>query len=145
MVKSTFILYDKEYTVSLGDIVTVNYTLDAQSGQKAILCSSDDNDTIYCELTEVTEDYYTFVIEKIVRKYKDGHTQVFSGEVGSVSDEVKNKPNKEETDCISFDNINIDTMTKSKLIEFAKENNISVKPAMKKADILDIIKKELGM
>ena len=41
--------------------------------------------------------------------------------------------------------IDINSMTKSQLLEFAEQNKIIVKPAMKKAEILDVIKKELKM
>ena len=69
MVQSKFILYNKEYTVSPGDVITVDSVLQAHPGQKAVLYSTDNIDTIYCEITKVMETCFTFVVEKIARKY----------------------------------------------------------------------------
>ena len=92
MVQSKFILYNKEYTVSPGDVITVDSALQAHPGQKAVLYSTDNIDTIYCEITKVMETCFTFVVEKIARKYNDVDTTVFYPE--SEPELVKEETNR---------------------------------------------------
>ena len=148
MVQSKFILYNKEYTVSPGDVITVDSALQAHPGQKAVLYSTDNIDTIYCEITKVMETCFTFVVEKIARKYNDVDTTVFypEEEINSTSSitETESK-GEQDTEQDTTSSIDINSMTKSQLLEFAEQNKIIVKSAMKKAEILDVIKKELKM
>ena len=101
------------------------------------------------------EPCFTFVVEKIARKYNDVDTTVFypesepelvKEEINSTSS-ITETESKDEQDTVqdNTSSIDINSMTKSKLLEFAEQNKIIVKPAMKKAEILDIIKKELKM
>ena len=155
MVQSKFILYNKEYTVSPGDVITVDRALQAHPGQKAVLYSTDNIDTIYCEITKVMETCFTFIVEKIARKYNDVDTTVFypESEPELVKEEINSTSSVTETESKgeqgivkdTTSSVDINSMTKSKLLEFAEQNKIIVKPAMKKAEILDIIKKELKM
>ena len=99
--------------------------------------------------------WFIKTIEKIARKYNDVDTTVFypesepklvKEEINSTSSitETESK-DKQDTVKDNTSNIDINSMTKSQLLEFAEQNKIIVKPAMKKAEILDIIKKELKM
>ena len=96
-----------------------------------------------------------FVDGKIARKYNDVDTTVFypESEPELVKEEINSTSSVTETESKgeqgivkdTTSSVDINSMTKSKLLEFAEQNKIIVKPAMKKAEILDVIKKELKM